>query len=220
MKPVPHGIALFALAALGRSVAAAPPQPASEPTPPINETPAPATIAAPAAARPSPPPRGEIILGVGLFGGGTSWRGDATTYGSLRLGLRLFRILTPYVQARLGYGAVDERMLTLLSVGLELGLPVHERLYLRSFVAWVHQHEESGAAIADQPAGAFLGIGGGIRHRAGVQTGLGLDVVVFRRRAYAFTVGVEGVFAWLTYSSGPSLYGLAGVTAGGQFRLF
>lgn len=188
-------------------------------TPPSTTTVPSAQLASAAPPRPRKT-HGEIVLAIGVGPGGTDWRGDATGYGSLKLGLRLVRVVTLFGQARLGYGAVDQRMLTMLSLGIELSAPLGRVGYLRGFAAWVHQHEESGASIGNEPGGALFGIGTGIRHRAGVQAGLGFDAVVFRRPNYEFTVGPEAMFAWLTYSSGPTWFGLAGLTAGGHFRVF
>jgi hypothetical protein len=183
------------------------------PTPPT------ATVSVHAAPRPRRT-RGELIVSLGIGPGGTDWRGDATGYGNLKLGFRLFRIATLFVQGRLGYGAVDQRMLTMLSIGIDLTAPIKQAGYLRGFAAWVHQHEEPGPSIANDPGGAFFGIGNGIRHRAGVQAGLGFDAIVWKRPNYEFTVGPEAMFAWLTYSSGPSWFGLVSLNAGGHFRMF
>lgn len=187
---------------------------ASAPTP----TPAPAPAPAPAGAPTRT--RGEFQIALGLAGGATDWSGDYTGYGALKLGLRLFRIAGPFVEGRLGYGIVDQRLLTLISVGIEGGAHIHDRFFPRGFVAFVHQHEESMAAVAEEPFGAVLGIGNGIRHRAGAKFGAGLDIVVHRGKTYDLTLGPEVTFAYLTYSSGPSWYGMVGAVAGGNFRVF
>jgi hypothetical protein len=170
--------------------------------------------------KPAERPRGEFVLGLGVTGGATNWSGDVTSYGAMTLGLRLFGVITPFAQGRLGYGTVDQRMLTFLSLGLMGGYHVTERIYPRAVLAFVHQHEESMAAVAYEPLGATLGIGVGIRHRAGVQFGLGCDFLVFRAPKFELTVGPELTGVYLTYSSGPNWYGLLSVSAGGHFQVF
>jgi len=165
-------------------------------------------------------PRGEFQAALSLAAGSSDWSGDPVGYSALKLGLRLFSVITPFAQIRLGYGIVDQRALTFLSLGVEGGYFIKENLFPRAFVAFVHQHEESMAVVAEQPFGAVLGIGSGIRHRAGAQMGLGLDVVVQRSAAYQLTVGPEVTAVYLTYSSGPSWYGLIGIVGAGHFRVF
>ncbi|HZF49713.1 MAG TPA: hypothetical protein VE093_13735 [Polyangiaceae bacterium] len=165
-------------------------------------------------------PSGAIHVAVSAAGGSSDWSGDPVGYGGLRLGLRLFGILTPFAEGRLGYGKVDQRLLTFLSLGLEAGVLLQGRFYPRGFLAFVHQHEESMAAVAEEPFGAVLGIGPGIRHRAGVHFGAGFDFVIHRAAGFELTVGPELSGAYLTYSSGPNWYGMASASLGGSFRLF
>jgi hypothetical protein len=166
------------------------------------------------------PPRGELFVGLGGSAGLTNWSGDPVSYGSLGLGLRLFEIITPFVEARVGGGRVDQRMLTFLSIGIAGTFHASKKIAPRAFVGAVDQHEESLAAVAEEPAGALLGIGGGIRHRAGVQLGVGCDFTVYEKGRFILTVGPELRGAYLTYSSGPSWYGQIGAAVNGHFRLF
>ena len=165
-------------------------------------------------------PRGQLLVGLGLLAGGTTWRGDPLGAGSLTLGLRLYRAIALVVQGRLGYGRVDQRQLTGILVGLSGGGYLTDRSYGKVSALFIHQHEESIAAVAEQPGGALLGIGTGIRHRAGVQVGIGWEYVAYRQPSYEITVGPEAAISYLTYSSGPSVYGVAGIAAHGVFRLF
>jgi hypothetical protein len=171
-------------------------------------------------AAPHTKPKGEIHASLSTSLGSSDWSGDPVGYGALRLGLRLFGVVTPFAQGRLGYGKVDQRLLTFLSLGLEAGVSLQDRFYPRGFLAFVHQHEESMAAVDEEPLGAVLGIGPGIRHRAGIQFGAGFDVVIHRKGGFELTVGPELSGAYLTYSSGPNWYGTASVSLGGSFRLF
>lgn len=169
---------------------------------------------------PKEPVRGELQARLGLSGGLSNWSGDPGGYGSLTLGMRLFGVAGPYFQGRLGYGAVDQRVLTFLSFGVEGGFAANEKLFPRAFFGFVHQHEESMAAIDNEPAGALLGIGSGIRHRAGAQLGLGLDIKILDEPKYKITIGPELWAAYLGYSSGPNWYGQAGIVGSGHLPVF
>ena len=166
------------------------------------------------------PPRGEFQVDVDLAGGSSNWSGDPVGYAGLKLGLRLFQVITPFAQGRVGYGAVDQRSLLFISVGVEAGYLFKDRFYPRALVGFVHQHEESIAAVADHPFTAALGIGGGIRHRAGAQMGLGLDIILRRTQRFDVTVGPELTAVYLTYSSGPSWYGIVSAVGAMHFRVF
>lgn len=165
-------------------------------------------------------PRGEFLVDIGLAAGSSDWSGDPVSYGALKLGLRLFRVVTPFLQGRLGYGVIDQRSLIFLSIGVQGGFLLKERYYPRAVLAFVHQHEESVAAVADHTFEAALGIGGGIRHRAGVQMGLGLDIILRRTATYELSVGPEATAVYLTYSSGPTWYGVIGAVGAAHFRVF
>jgi hypothetical protein len=165
-------------------------------------------------------PRGEFFVGLGTSVGLTDWAGDPAGYGSFGIGLRLFEVVMPFAEARVGYGRIDQRLLTFLSLGVAGTFHPTPKIAPRILIGAVHQHEESLAAVAQEPAGALLGIGGGIRHRAGVQLGLACDFTVYQKEKFIITVGPELRGAYLTYSSGPSWYGQIGAVASGYFRLF
>ena len=164
--------------------------------------------------------RGELFAGLGGSAGLTNWSGDPVSYGAFGLGLRLYEMITPFAEARIGYGRVDQRLLTFLSIGVMGTYHVTNKIAPRILVGAVHQHEESLAAVAQKPWGALLGIGGGIRHRAGVQFGVACDFKVYEKERFILSVGPEVRAAYLTYSSGPSWYGQIGAVAQGHFRLF
>jgi hypothetical protein len=136
------------------------------------------------------------------------------------LGLRLFGVATVCFGGALGYAAVDERLLTRLDVGIDLGYTFAERYRPHLYVGFVHQHEESLAAVAQEPGGAVLGIGTGIRHRAGLHVGAGFDVRVWTSGAAQLSLGPELSMMDLGYSTGPQWYWFGGVTAQLNVRLF
>src|SRR5262245_7841099 len=63
---------------------------------------------------------GEIQVGIGLGGEGSSWRSDGAGFGSLQLGYRFVDIVAPYFSVRLGYAGVDQRLLTLIQLGAQV----------------------------------------------------------------------------------------------------
>ena len=60
---------------------------------------------------------GEVQLAAGPGVYGSSWRGDSTFGQALRLGYRFGDIFAIDSVGRLGYGSVDDRVITYLSLG-------------------------------------------------------------------------------------------------------
>jgi hypothetical protein len=195
---------LFASALFARAAHAA-----SAPAPSAPENADDADTVVPSRAR-SPAsefPKTAVELGVGPTGLASTWRGDGGAGGSARLGLLLFGVLAPDVLMRLRYTTVDDRLLTYLSIGMTGYLPLGVvRPYAR--LAFVHQHEESRAAIEDGPGNAALGVGTGIRHRAGFAGGLGIETPVARMQhgRSLFTLGGDVTATQFPDPRGPSTY--------------
>lgn len=207
----------------GRDAAPVVVEPGAAPPAPVAAAPlamAPAAAAPVAAPLPMNRRKVELLASLGLAVGGSGWSGDVLGYASLTLGVRLFRFVTPFGMLRMGYANVDQRLLTFLSLGMQFGYPVRNRAYPFLRLGFVHQHEESLAALVETPLGAVLGIGNAIRHRAGGQAALGCDFVVLRGARGELSLGPEVMLAYLGYSSGPNLYGSVGVQLGGSFTLF
>lgn len=163
---------------------------------------------------------GEVQLAVGLSGQGTSWsgRGDGSGSGTLRLGYRFLDLAGIYLLGRLGYGAVDDRLLVSLSAGAQVwGRLGALRPYAR--LGLLHNHEEPWPAVRHQPAGALLGVGDGIRHRTGLEVGAGFDIPLWKRSRWELLLGLEGNASWLTYSFGPSWYWGGGASFGFHYAL-
>lgn len=170
-----------------------------------------AALAALVALAPSPARAGDLQLDVGAGGLASTWRGDGGAFGSLKLGYRFLDLVAPYFLGRLGYAAVDQRMLTLVSLGGQLwGRVGAARPYLR--VGLVHQHEEPLVAVSADAFGALFGVGDGIRHRAGFEGALGVDFPVWKRGAWTLKGLVEGMVTGYPDPRGPAIYG--GGTAG------
>jgi hypothetical protein len=172
-----------------------------------------ATFAAPRAAH-----AGDFRFNLSLSGAGSEWRSDAALWGGLGLGYRFYDLVGVYALGRLGYGAVDERMLTLLALGAQIwGRLGPTRPYAR--IAFVHQHEEPIPAVEQNVGGAVFGVGDGIRHRAGAEGALGVDWTFTKRKPWSFFANAEVSFAGFPNSSGPGWYILGGVGAGLHYEI-
>lgn len=185
--------ALLALALASRSAGAAEPDAA------------PASTTSKAAASAEPFPRTALEAHAGPTAMGSTWRGDGGAGVSTRAGLLLLGVVSPDVVTRLVYSTVDDRLLTHLSLGVTGYLPLRAlRPYAR--LAFVHQHEESRAAIEDGPLNAALGVGPGIRHRAGASSALGVDVPMGRKGRSVFALGGDLTATYFPDDRGPAAY--------------
>src|SRR5262245_233899 len=90
---------------------------------------------------------GDFRVEIGSTAAGTEWRGDGAGDGWLKLVYRFIDLIGLYVQGYEGYGLVDDRMLTLLSIGGQVwGRIGPTRPYGR--LGFLHQHEESLSVVA------------------------------------------------------------------------
>ncbi|MFO0762037.1 MAG: hypothetical protein U0359_36695 [Byssovorax sp.] len=173
-----------------------------------------ALLAAPRAARAA----GEIQAAVGLGGQGSSWRGDGSGFGAMKIGFRFADVVAPYFLFRFGYANVDERFLTHLSLGLQAWLPTR---YVRPYArfGFVHQHEETWSSVKAEPFGTIFGVGDGIRHRGGFDGALGVDIPFTQHKAWQFHFLVEGVVTGFPDEKGPPVYGGAMAGLGFNYHL-
>jgi hypothetical protein len=175
-------------------------------------------IAACAIAAPGAAAAGEIQAALGAGGAASDWRGDGAVYSSVKVGYRGWDVIAPYFLLKVGYASVDQRLVTMLSLGAQVwGRIGPVRPYVR--VGAVHQHEEPAAAVRANPWGALFGIGDGIRHRGGVEGGLGFDLPLRRWKKVELYLAAEASAAWLTWSSGPSAYWGGGLAVGVSYTL-
>lgn len=162
---------------------------------------------------------GEIQLSYGMGGEGSSWRTDGAGFGSLKAGYRFLDLVAPYISVRLGYGAVDERLLTLIQIGGQIWARIGiVRPYLR--FGLVHQHEETMAAVAMDAFGAVWGVGDGIRHRGGFEGALGADIPFKKVKAWEFHAMIEGFCTGFPDPRGPAVYGGATAGLGFNYKVF
>jgi hypothetical protein len=154
---------------------------------------------------------GDLDLAATAGGLASGWDGDAAAVGATRLGYRFHEHIAADFRGSLGVASVDDRTLTHFSVGVTfLGALGPTRPHAR--LAIVHQHEEPYAAITADPLGAILGVGDGIRHRAGAHAGLGIDVPL-RALGHGWFARAEALATYFWDARGPAWY------AGGELGL-
>ena len=161
---------------------------------------------------------GEIQLASGPGVYGSSWRGDSSFGQALRVGYRFGDIFAIDTLGRLGYGSVDDRVLTYLSLGGTLyGRIGKVRPYVR--LAFVHQHEESTSAVSSDPFGAMFGVGDGIRHRGGFGSSLGFDLPLYKVKKTELVVGLDTSGVFFPDPRGPKIYAGGALWLGFNFGI-
>jgi hypothetical protein len=161
---------------------------------------------------PGPASAGEVQLSALAGGQGSSWRADGAGFVGLRFGYRFKDIVAPYLMLRAGYANTDQRVLELIQLGVQVWAKLGStRPYAR--FGLVHQHEEPWAAVKADAFGALVGVGDGIRHRGGLEGGLGLDIPFKEHKGFQFHGTVEAILTGFPDVRGPALYGgaLAGI---------
>lgn len=159
---------------------------------------------------------GEIDLALGLDAADSDWDDDRLSYGSFKAGYRFAGL--PWFQltyiGKLGYGSVDERMLTYLSFGPEVRPAFSDvvRPYVRGTA--VHQHEENVDAAQEQPYQALVGVGDGIRHRAGVAGAAGVEIPFAPHLVGDFYASLDLSATYFPDDRGPHRYLTAGASLG------
>jgi len=164
---------------------------------------------------------GEFDLALGLDAADSDWDEDRLSYGTFKAGYRFAGL--PWFQltyiGKLGYATVDERMLTYLSFGPEVRPALFDavRPYMRGTV--VHQHEENVDAAQEQPFQALVGVGDGIRHRAGVAGAVGLEMPFAQHRVGDFYASLDLSATYFPDDRGPHRYLTAGLSIGFKWDL-
>lgn len=160
----------------------------------------------------------EPRIAFGASAAATGWRGDAVGYGTAAVGARFADFAGTYARAESGYGVVDTRLLGLLSIGTQLwGRIGSLRPYLRAGL--LHQHEEAVSVAAKGGWRSALGVGEGIRHRAGGELGVGVDVPLEVSKSMAVFASVDLYAKAFPDELGPRTYVGAGLGVGATFDL-
>ncbi|MBI2375068.1 MAG: hypothetical protein HYV07_13815 [Deltaproteobacteria bacterium] len=160
----------------------------------------------------------EILAAAG--GGKTEWRSDVAASGTLEGGLTIGDHFAVIALSRLGYGTVDQRLLTLVSIGARYWTSEPSALLrpcLRFSLA--HQHEESVSVIEGDPFAALFGIGDAIRHRGGFELGAGLDYALGSLGSTPLALASEVSTTWFYDDRGPHWFVAASVGLRARFML-
>jgi hypothetical protein len=154
-------------------------------------------------------------------GSGSAWSLDPSLGAGLRAGVELADIVGFEGQGRLAYGRVDERMLAAVSLGVRVSAPIDELSPVVPYgrVHLMHQHEEPIAGMADDVMGSLVGIGDAIRHRGGLEAGLGAVWTFATSDDLAFSATAEGYVDWFPDTRGPAWYGGAALGLGIEYSL-
>lgn len=148
---------------------------------------------------------GQFRVAVGFGGAGTEWRGDGSGHGQLKFGYRFNSIIGAYADLQLGYSVVDQRVTTMLAIGVQAWAHWGP-LWPYARLSLVHQHEESLSVIAGEFHKAILGIGEGIRHRGGFALALGTDWMILKKKRLELFASVEAYAKWFPGDMGPAVY--------------
>ncbi|MGH7284183.1 MAG: hypothetical protein ACRELY_21870, partial [Polyangiaceae bacterium] len=160
----------------------------------------------------------EAFLATAYEGGSSSWPGDPVALSELRLGFRFMETGALYVQSGIGYAPVNNRELVQIALGGQLWLRLWKvKPFVRAAV--IHQHEESTAAWKSDFGESLLGIGNGIRHRAGAEGALGVDIPFYRGDKVEVDGSVEMSAPWYPDNRGPHFYLLGGLGLGIHYAL-
>ncbi len=170
-------------------------------------------LAAGLALAPSPARAGELDVDVGLAATTTAWAGDRGGGGTLDISWWLRPYLGVSFIGKAQYATVDERLLEYLSVNIE-GRRAAGPTRLIATLGLVHQHEEPLPGVADQPIQSILGVGDGIRHRAGLRGGARVALPIRRHRHGDFYAALEADATWFGDDRGPRWMIGAGLALG------
>jgi hypothetical protein len=124
---------------------------------------------------------GELDLNLGLQSTHTEWSGDTGGGPTLTAGYLFKPWLGAAFVGKEHYGKIDDRLMSYFSLNVLFRTKV-ERFRLSGTAGFVHQHEETRAAIEEQPIASAFGVADGMRHRMASRVG-GQLALPFRDRA-------------------------------------
>lgn len=149
---------------------------------------------------------GEFQLDGSGLATASTWRGDFGGGGQLRLGYRFAHVFAIDLVGWEQLMSVDTRLDTGLTLGVSGYLPlgiVHPSARL----FFIHQHEEGLVSVEDEPFGTAIGVGAGIRHRAGLGGVLGAEIELHRTQRTQYVLVTGASVTWFPDASlGPDAY--------------
>jgi hypothetical protein len=157
---------------------------------------------------------GELAIDLGLQATTTGWPDDHGGGPVLDASWWFRRWIGASFVGKEHYASVDDRMLSYFSVNAAVRHSAGP-LRLTGTLGLVHQHEESRAAIMEQPVQALFGVGDGIRHRMGSRAGfsLGLPLATHGHGDYVVALDVDAT-AFADEDRGPRWMASAGLSIG------
>jgi hypothetical protein len=149
---------------------------------------------------------GEIQFSTAAGGEASTWHGDGAGFVGIKLGYRFLDLVAPYFIGRLGYANTNHRVLEMLQLGGQIWARIGiTRPYFR--FGLIHQHEEPWSSVQADSWSALLGVGDGIRHRAGLEGALGIDIPFKQYKSWQFHATIEGFATVFPDDEGPLVYG-------------
>lgn len=181
-------------------------------------------IATGAALLPSSASAGEADLNLGLQATTTDWPADHGGGGHLDLGYWFASVGDTHFGAKYvgkeHYATVDERLMTYLSINAAVRQDFGD-LRLVGTLGAVHQHEETREQLMEAPFSSALGIGDGIRHRAGARAGISVLMPVVKHRRGQFYIALDlDATAFSEDTRGPRWMSSGGLSFGATFDFF
>ncbi len=161
----------------------------------------------------------KLVVAGGVSVSKSDWRRDAGAQTSLELGLQTTRWLSFHFLGRLGYGTIDERLMTYVSIGAKAGFDVAPGVWTYGRLSLSHQHEETLLVVEEDPVGALFGIGDGIRHRGGGEVGVGAMFDLVRVDDTEVFVSAEVSAVIFPDSRGPHIYAGLSTALGLRYAL-
>jgi hypothetical protein len=161
-----------------------------------------------------PASAGELDMNVGLQATTTGWPDDNGGGPMLEAGWWFRSWIAATFVGKEHYATVDDRMLSYFSVNAALRRELGPLRVIGS-LGIVHQHEESRAAIMEQPVQSLFGVGDGIRHRMASRAGfsLGLPFSTHSHGDYFVALDLDGT-AFADTDRGPRWMASAGLSIG------
>jgi hypothetical protein len=156
---------------------------------------------------------------VGVTGGATTWADDPVVLGDAALGLRFAPWIGVEVLGRVGYGAIDERLLAMVGLGAAIAIPTGTAFSPTIRFAAIHQHETPVDVLHHDWFGHVVGVGDGIRHRFGGEAAFGVRARVLEDDGLAFHLGIEGLVDAFPDDRGPTLLAGGGLTLAAELDL-